>query len=83
MDAPPKDIVLYVDDEATNLKAIKRLLRHEPVALVNYDSPLRALDAIKAMQPAVIISDLRMPEMNGIDFLIKQSPHNRMPSGWY
>ena len=64
-----KQIVLYVDDEPSNLKALKRLFRDEPYDLATDTSPTKALGRIAAMKPAVVISDQQMPEMAGTAFL--------------
>jgi two-component system, sensor histidine kinase and response regulator len=72
-----KKHVIYVDDEPFNLKSMKRLLRNEDYELRTYDFPLTALRYIDQIRPAVVISDLRMPEMTGIDFLEKV--HDQQP----
>ena len=64
-----KPKIFYVDDEPSNLSALKRLLRDEPFDLVTYDSPSKALSHIEKMKPAVVISDQQMPEMDGTVFL--------------
>jgi DNA-binding NtrC family response regulator len=64
-----KKKVLYVDDELSNLKAVKRLFREEPFDLVTETSPVKALKRIRILKPAVVISDQQMPEMKGTAFL--------------
>jgi DNA-binding NtrC family response regulator len=64
-----KAIVLYVDDDPSNLKAIRRLFRDEAFDVVTEPSPVEALSRIETLKPAVIISDQRMPEMDGTAFL--------------
>ena len=64
-----KEKVLYVDDEPSNLTALKRLFRSEPFDLVTDTSPINALSRIDTLKPAVVISDQRMPEMQGTEFL--------------
>jgi DNA-binding NtrC family response regulator len=64
-----KPKVLYVDDEPSNLRAIKRLFRAEPFDLVTYSSPIKALSQIDTIKPAVVISDQCMPELDGTGFL--------------
>jgi DNA-binding NtrC family response regulator len=63
-----KATVLYVDDDTSNLKAVSRLFRHEPFDVVTEPSPIKALSRIDNLKPAVIISDQRMPEMDGTAF---------------
>lgn len=65
--------ILFVDDEANILDGIKRTLRSKrkewemEFAL----GPAPALEAIEQRQFDVVVSDMRMPEMDGADFLAK------------
>ncbi len=60
--------VLLVDDEEEILNAVGRdLRRHASVEKCTH--PLEALQRMRSESYAVVISDLRMPEMNGLDFL--------------
>mgnify|MGYP005842406723 CR=1 FL=1 len=61
--------VLFVDDEVNILKALQRLLRGEPFEVLTASHATEALELIDQRQPQVIVSDQRMPEMNGVDFL--------------
>ena len=65
------DKVLIVDDEAYLLKACHRLLMDEPYECVSFSSPKKALEEAPGIRPAVVISDQRMPEMSGVEFLEK------------
>lgn len=61
--------VLFVDDEVNILKALQRLLRSEPVEVLTANRPSEAFELIERYQPQVIVTDQRMPEMSGVDFL--------------
>ena len=61
--------VLFVDDEVNILKALQRLLRNEPIDVLTANSPSEAFELIERADPQVIVSDQRMPEMSGVDFL--------------
>lgn len=63
-----KPIIFYVDDEPHNLVVFEAALPDEWTA-VTYDSPIKALAAIESHNPAVIVSDQRMPGMMGVQFL--------------
>ncbi len=63
--------ILIVDDEALVLKALKFTLEREGFHIVTCPSPLKALELLRERDFAVIISDQRMPEMLGLDFLIE------------
>ena len=61
--------VLFVDDEVNILKAVKRLLRHEPWEVLCASRPQEALELLDTQAVQVVVSDQRMPEMSGVDLL--------------
>jgi putative nucleotidyltransferase with HDIG domain len=61
--------VLFVDDEVNILKAVKRLLRNEPFEVLCAPRPPEALELLDTSPVHVVVSDQRMPEMSGVDFL--------------
>lgn len=61
--------ILFVDDEPNILKAVQRLLRHEPFQVVCATRPVEALDLLERVHAQVVVSDQRMPEMCGVDLL--------------
>ncbi|MBX2861628.1 MAG: response regulator [Vampirovibrio sp.] len=76
--APDVMNVLVVDDEENILRSLKRLLRQEEVSVTITDSPAEALDLIKQQEFALVLSDQRMPDMQGSQLLEKVcelSPH--------
>ncbi|MDD2467189.1 MAG: response regulator [Desulfobulbus sp.] len=61
--------ILFVDDEPNVLQSIQRQLRKR-FDLVTADSGQEALSVLKEQGPfAVIVSDMRMPGMNGVELL--------------
>ena len=63
--------VLIVDDEPVVLTALKFTLEREGFHVTACTSPLKALAVLAERDFGVIISDQRMPEMLGLDFLIE------------
>ncbi|BBO82911.1 hypothetical protein DSCO28_34770 [Desulfosarcina ovata subsp. sediminis] len=61
--------VLCVDDEPNILNALKRLLRKEEYRLLTGNSGREGLEILSANEVHIVISDQRMPEMNGTEFL--------------
>lgn len=61
--------VLFVDDEPMVLDSLRRTLHREPFFIETASSGEEALRKMKLHAPAVVISDMRMPEMDGIAFL--------------
>ncbi|HBI80807.1 MAG TPA: two-component system response regulator [Bacteroidales bacterium] len=62
--------ILYVDDEVINLELFKINFKNEYSIFVA-DSAQKGLEILKNETISVIVSDLRMPQMNGIDFIEK------------
>jgi response regulator RpfG family c-di-GMP phosphodiesterase len=77
--APPKAVtpsgppaeILIIDDEPVVLNALKFTLEREGFHVTACTSPLKALSILGDRDFSVIISDQRMPEMLGLDFLIE------------
>ncbi len=65
--------IFFVDDEVNVLKAFKWVFADEPYDIFTFDSPLKALKEMEKTEVAVIVSDLRMPEMEGTTLLEKVS----------
>ncbi|MET1056354.1 MAG: response regulator [Pedobacter sp.] len=65
-----KITILYVDDEENNLFSFKATFRIKYQVLVAISGE-EALKILAAKKVHVIITDQRMPEMTGVDFLEK------------
>ncbi len=61
--------VLFVDDERDLLNSLKRLLRSESYQSIFAQSGQEALDLLERKRVDVIITDLGMPEMDGMTLL--------------
>lgn len=64
----PKGRILCVDDETNILRALSWLLQKE-FEVVTAASGLEGLELVRKDNFDVVISDQRMPEMSGVDFL--------------
>ena len=62
-------VVLFVDDEEMVLESINRTLHREVYDVEIALGPHEGLKKIQQCLPSVIITDMRMPEMDGIGFL--------------
>jgi len=63
--------VLFMDDEENILKSLTRLFMLEPYGIVTTSEAEVALQAIEQRQIKVVVSDYRMPNTNGVEFLQK------------
>jgi DNA-binding NtrC family response regulator len=61
--------ILCVDDDRNVLAALLRLFRRAGFRVLTADSGVGGLEALDSEQVDVVISDMRMPEMDGARFL--------------
>ncbi|MDR0305083.1 MAG: diguanylate cyclase [Chitinispirillales bacterium] len=68
MDITPKNSILIVDDEKTNLMALNHLL-HEKYTVYTAKDGRTAIERVKEYLPDLVLLDVIMPEMNGYEIL--------------
>ncbi len=61
--------VLVVDDEEAMRLLMTRVLQHAGFEVQVVDNGLEALKAVDASPPDVVVSDIMMPELDGVDFV--------------
>lgn len=61
--------ILIVDDEINILNSLCRVFRKEGYEILKTDNPIEAIETLKGHKVHLIISDYRMPEMDGVTFL--------------
>ncbi len=66
-----KHTVLCVDDEQNILSALKRILRKEGYQLLTASSGVEGLEILKENDVHLVMSDQRMPQMSGTEFLAR------------
>ena len=73
-----KRTVLFVDDEEKVLRSLERGLLDEPYKKLFAKSGIEALEILQRKEVHVIVVDMRMPEMTGLELLKivkKEYPH--------
>ena len=65
--------ILFVDDEENVLNALRRSLKTHTLEwdMSFQTDPLNALAVCKTQRPQVVITDLDMPSINGVEFIEK------------
>ncbi|MBF0199532.1 MAG: response regulator, partial [Planctomycetes bacterium] len=71
--AGEKKKLLVVDDDPVAITVIRAQLSSQPWETQYFTHPLEALEVLQLESFDVILSDLCMPEMNGLEFLAKAS----------
>ena len=61
--------ILVLDDEKNILSSLKRLLINEPFGLFVTTNHREAMDVLEKENIKVVMSDQRMPEISGVEFL--------------
>jgi len=61
--------LLCVDDEEYILSSVVRVLRHEGYRVLTATSAESALELLATNEVQVVMSDMRMPSMSGVEFL--------------
>src|ERR1035438_5484103 len=69
MTAIPIATLLIVDDEAAQMKALHDTLETEGYSAIGFTSASAALAALREQSFDLVLTDLMMPEMHGVDFL--------------
>ena len=75
--SPP--CILLVDEEPSILYSLRRLFRPQGYRIQTAESGAEGLEILEREHIDLIISDMRMPEMDGATFL-KPSPRPRTTS---
>ncbi|MBI3183792.1 MAG: response regulator [Myxococcales bacterium] len=66
---PSPQRLLLVDDEENILKSLRRVLRGEHWEIATAPDAEKGLQLLEDFSPQVVMSDFRMPGLNGVEFL--------------
>lgn len=67
--------ILVVDDERDVAEAIEAVLEHAGFTVVTADSAAQGLEAIHAQKFDVVVTDIIMPKVNGLELIRKLRAH--------
>lgn len=71
--------ILIVEDEKALNEAYTIILTKEKYKVTSVFNGIQALEAIKKQVPDLVLLDLRMPQMNGVEFLQNLMPLDNYP----
>ena len=66
-----RPIVLVVDDDPAALQLVRDYLGEETYQVITVQQPTQVIELAKTLQPAAIITDIMMPQMDGWELLQK------------
>ncbi len=64
-------LIYFLDDDENIIKLVKYGLRNEQFSVKYFSRPTALIEAIKVEYPDVVISDVMMPDMDGIELIDK------------
>ncbi|WP_321313888.1 response regulator [Halarcobacter sp.] len=59
--------IVVIEDDEFLLNKIARVLKREIMSVFTFKNPMEALEKIPELSPDIIVSDINMPEINGIE----------------
>lgn len=69
--APSNEIILVIDDEPLVLEITQQLLNGYYATVFSAASALEGLETVQIHRPHLIVSDIGMPQMDGLQFIRK------------
>jgi two-component system, LuxR family, response regulator FixJ len=77
---PSEPVVHIIDDDDAARDSLAFLIGTVGIAVRTYESPLPFLKLLPLKEPACVITDIRMPEMTGLELLQKlRDIHRQLP----
>ena len=67
MDRTPKEKVLLIDDDVLVLRTLERVLEGQGYRTAAVGSGLKAIELVKKEDFDLVMSDIRMPELDGVE----------------
>ena len=69
MNNPENFRIIVVDDEVRAVEGLVELLRLDGYVVAGYSEPLQVLEHLKKASADLLLTDLKMPEMDGLELL--------------
>lgn len=60
-------MILYVEDNAQNMRLVRKMLKVGGYEMIGAEDGLKGLEMAKAHQPEIILMDINLPDIDGIE----------------
>lgn len=77
--APRESQIMIIDDEIVNIEIVQAYLEEE--GFVNFTTTTESVNAVnmmKAIKPAIVLLDIKMPKVSGLDILRSMRADNQL-----
>jgi CheY-like chemotaxis protein len=71
MNEPENIRILYVEDDSGSRNLLKRMLRNDFPEIIMAENGLEGYEAFKLVKPDIVITDIQMPVMDGLEMIEK------------
>ena len=73
------ELILIVEDNELNLKLVRDVLQHRGYRTIEADTAKAGIDLAHETRPDLIVLDIRLPDIDGIQVLeqLRQDPRSR------
>jgi DNA-binding NtrC family response regulator len=68
---PPRVKLLAIDDDPRSLELVSEALSDNGLEILTADDPEHGLELVRNERPEIVLSDIVMPKMNGIELLTR------------
>src|SRR5580698_7433774 len=68
---PPRVKLLAIDDDPRSLELVSEALSDNGLEILTADDPEQGLEMVRSERPEIVLSDIVMPKMNGIELLTR------------
>lgn len=74
------DTIAIIEDNLSNMKLIKCILEKAGYKTISADNARQGIDIVKAKLPALVLMDIQMPGLDGIEAtkILKSDPETEM-----
>ncbi len=71
--------ILYVEDNHQNMRLVRKILNHAGYDMLEADTGMAALDLIEREHPDLILMDINLPDIDGLEVVARMRQNTDIP----